>query len=75
MRTRRSPIVAIGRRGLAGWLGDEDLEGQLGQGPGLHDDQVLALDQILDLTEQAFVERMGSYSVEGQRLAARPILI
>jgi hypothetical protein len=58
--------------GYAGWLGDEDLEGQLGQGPGRHDDQVLALDQILDLTEQAFVERMGAYSIEGQTACRSP---
>ena len=55
------PIVAIGRRVLAGSLGDEDLEGQLSQGSRRRDDQMGAIDQVLDPTEHALVKRMSPW--------------
>ena len=74
-RQRDAPIVAMGRRVFVGQVGDENLEGQLGKGSRRRDGQVLALNQIPDFTEQAFVKCMGPCSIEGQRLASLPILI
>ena len=46
-------------------MGHEHLEGELCQRAGWHDQQVLALDEVLNLAEQSYVELVGAGVVEG----------
>src|SRR5215467_3314022 len=78
MGTRKpadAPVIAVGRRVRVGWLGDKNLERQLGKGPRRHEQQVLALDQVLHVPEQGFAKRMGPDGIEGQWFAAPSVLI
>jgi hypothetical protein len=51
-------------------LGNENLEWELRQCARGHDEQLLVLDYVLNLTEQRLVQRVSMVAVEGQRLAA-----
>src|SRR5262245_47757800 len=55
--------------------GDEHLEGQLRKRAGRHDQEVLALDQVLHLTEQRSVKLVGASLVKGQRLVGAGRLV
>ena len=56
-------------------LGHEHLEGKLRQRAGRHDQQVLALDQVLHLAEQRRVELVRAGVIEGQRLVVARCLV
>ena len=63
------PGGAICDRRSRGGCRHQHLERQLRQRAGRHDQQLLALDEVLDLTEQRLVEPMRAGVIEGQRLA------
>ena len=58
----------------AGLLRDQHLERQRGERARRHDEELLALDQILKLTEQRLIKRMCAGEVEGQLALIREAL-
>src|SRR5689334_17230959 len=51
------------------FAGDQHLKGQLRQRPGSHDEEVFALNHVLNPTKQGLVESTCPPRVEGQRLS------
>jgi len=54
-----------------GRLRHQHLEGERGERPRRHDQELLAIDQALRIAEQALVQRVCAAQVEGERLAHR----
>jgi hypothetical protein len=54
-----------------GRLRHQHLEGERGERPRRHDQELLAFDQVLRIAEQALVQPVCAAQVEGERLARR----
>ena len=62
-------VGKLGRNGSLWRLGDEHIEGQAGEGSRGHDEQALALDEVLGRPKQCPIELVCAGEVERQDLS------